>query len=92
MNIPTDLLTIDEARDKYFGPRISPFSLRRWISKGLGNPPLKLKSLRIAGRHFVRPCDLEEFIEASANPELYRRRQKTARVEKAKKRLVKAGA
>lgn len=87
----SDLLTIGQATERFFGPTVSHFSLRRWIARGVGNPAVKLRAIRIGGRYFLRPCDVDEFIQAQADPELYRRRQKTKRVEKAKRRL-RAGA
>lgn len=87
-----ELIDIDTATERFFGPTVSPFSVRRWIAKGVGVPPVKLKSIRLGGRYFLRAVDIQEFIEAAQNPELYRRRQKTARVEKAKRKLQRAGA
>jgi hypothetical protein len=92
VDIPTDLLPIDEATAEHYGERVSHFSMRRWIAKGLGKPPVKLRALRLGGRLFTRPCWVEEFKKATANPDLYRRATKAERVEKAKKRLVRAGA
>jgi hypothetical protein len=88
----SELLGIDDATERFFGPTVSPFSVRRWIARGVGVPPVKLRAIRIGGRYFLRPCDVSEFIDAMADPELYRRRAKTERVEKAKTRLRKAGA
>jgi hypothetical protein len=88
----SELLGIDDATAKYFGPTVSPFSTRRWIATGVGKPPVKLKAIRIGGRYFLRPCDIDEFIKAMSNPDLYRRATKAERVERAKRRLVKAGA
>lgn len=88
----SELLGIDEATERFFGATVSPFSVRRWISKGVGRPAVKLNAIRIGGRYFLRPVDVDEFIRAQANPELYRRQQATARTEKAKRRLQKAGA
>lgn len=90
----TDLLTLGQAAEdpSCFGGRVSHFTVRRWTAKGVGSPPIKLKSIRIGGRYFLHPDDIREFKEAIADPELYRRRQATERCEKAKRRLQKAGA
>lgn len=87
-----ELIDIDTATARFFGTTVSPFSVRRWIATGVGKPPVKLKSIRIGGRYFLRAVDIQEFIDAAGNPELYRRHEKAERVERAKKRLVKAGA
>jgi hypothetical protein len=87
-----DLLSIESATEKYFAPAVSSWSVRRWIAGGVGKPAVKLKAIRIGGRYFLRPVDIEEFIRAMSNPDLYLRAKKTQRVERAKRRLVKAGA
>jgi hypothetical protein len=87
-----DLLGIEDATRRFFGSNVSPFSVRRWIAKGVGHPPVKLRAVRLAGRWFLRPSDINEFIDAVADPELYRRRQTTERCERAKQRLKQEGA
>jgi hypothetical protein len=69
----SELLSIDAAAKKLFGKTVSPFSLRRWIAVGVRKPAVRLKAIRIGGRYFLRPCDVDEFITAMADPGLYRR-------------------
>ncbi|NLX55094.1 MAG: hypothetical protein GXY58_08270 [Planctomycetaceae bacterium] len=88
----SDLLTLQQASRDIFGGRVSYHSLRRWHVLGVGVPPIRLRAVRIGARYFVRRCDIDEFLAAQANPDLYKRRQKTERVEKAKRRLQRAGA
>ena len=86
-----NLLSINEAAASLFGRPISPFSVRRWISRGVGRPVVKLKAKRVGGQYFVAESDAHEFLEALADPALFARCQHADRVEKAKQRL-RAGA
>ena len=38
------LFSINEAAAEAFGRPVSPFSVRRWISRGVGRPVVKLKA------------------------------------------------
>ncbi len=87
-----ELLGIEDATRRFFGPNISPFSVRRWIAKGVGRPAVRLKAVRLGGRWFLRPHDIADFINAMSDPELYRRRQTTQQCERAKARFQRAGA
>jgi hypothetical protein len=87
-----DTLSIEEAKHQWFGDKVSTHTLRRWIAKGVGAPKIKLKAVRIGGRYFLRRRDVEEFVAATKDPELYRRHQLTIRAERAKRRLIAAGA
>jgi len=90
----SDLVPITEAAadPDFFGAIVSPFTARRWSVKGCGTPPVRLQATRIGGRWYTSRRAAREFVAAMADPELYRRRQKSARVEKAKKRLQRAEA
>jgi len=88
----SELLTIDVATRRFFGSTVSPFSVRRWIAVGVGQPKIKLRAVRIGGRYFLRPSDVSDFLDAVADPELYRRRKRSERVARATARLQRAGA
>lgn len=70
----SDLIGINDATQRFFGPTVSTFTVRRWIVKGLGTPPVRLKARRIGGRWFLRPADVHEFIGKTADPDLFRKR------------------
>ena len=78
---------INGAAASLFGRPVSPFSVRRWISRGVGHPVVKLKAKRIGGKYFVDESDAHDFLEALADPALFARRQHAVRVESAKQRL-----
>lgn len=93
MSTVTDnLLTIDEAITQYFGSRVSSFAVRRWIARGVGSPPVKLRALRMGGRYYLSTEFCEEFMQALSDPTLFCRKRETERVELAKQRLRRAGA
>lgn len=81
------LFSINEAAAEAFGRPVSPFSVRRWVSRGVGSPPVKLKAKRVGGQYFVAESDAQDFLEALADPALFTRRQHDERVETAKQRL-----
>lgn len=85
-------LSVDEVTEVVFENLISPFSVRRWIAKGVGTPPIKLPARRVGAKYFVKESDAREFAEAIDDPEVYRRKQATKRSERAKRRLQRAGA
>ena len=87
-----ELLQIEAATRDYFGGNVSPFTVRRWIAKGVGVPPLKLKAIRLGRRYFLRPEDIAEFLAAQENPGLYARKTREDRVTRAVKKLAKRGA
>jgi len=91
MHIPEDLLSIPEAEALFRG-RVHAHSIRRWIARGLGRPPIKLRAIRLGRNFFMSRAALDEFLTATADPEQYRRRQSTERNERAKQRLMSAGA
>ncbi|MHB8971034.1 MAG: hypothetical protein ACYC3X_22585 [Pirellulaceae bacterium] len=87
-----DFMSLEDAAKQTCKGLVSAHALRRWASKGVGTPRIKLKCIRIAGRWFVRPQELTEFLAAASDPELYRRRRATERTERAKLKLKQAGA
>ena len=88
----SELFSIDEAAGRLFARRVSPHSVRRWIAQGIGSPRVRLKARRVGGRYFVRRADVDEFQKALEDPGVFARLKKTERAERAKERLVKAGA
>lgn len=87
-----DPLTVKQATSEVFEDAVSPFSVRRWIARGVGVPKVKLPATRLGGVFLIERKDAELFKQASNNPELYQKRQRTERTEKAKRRLQEAGA
>ncbi len=76
-----------------FGNRVSYHSIRRWIAQGVGKPPVRLAALRIGKRYYVRRKDVDEFIMAiNEDPAQFARRKSSERTQRAKRRLVEAGA
>ena len=87
-----ELLSAGEVAEQIFCGRVSVHTIRRWIAKGVGSPPVKLVAARYGGVYYIRRDSAEAFLQAAGDPELYRRRQTSQRTEKAKRQLVKAGA
>lgn len=84
--------SVTQATVELFHRTASVHSVRRWIAKGIGSPRVKLNATRIGKYYFVTEDDVRAFKEAVADPSLFYRTQSTERNEKAKRRLVKAGA
>jgi hypothetical protein len=85
------LYSISEVAEKLLAGKVSSFSVRRWIAKGCGTPKVKLPAVRLGNQYFVDKTDLETFLQAINEPELHRKRQKSERVTKARRKLLKAG-
>ena len=75
VTLVSDLLTIKQVTNDIFGDLVSTHSVRRWIAKGVGRPPVKLRAIRLGRDYFVERADAEQFRRAINNPELYRRHQ-----------------
>lgn len=89
----SNLLSITQAARNHLGGQVTAHSIRRWIAKGVGVPPVKLPATRLGSQYFVDRRDLDEFIEAlSDDPSRFARKRATERNEKAKRNLRKAGA
>ena len=84
--------SLPDAAQEFFGGAVSYHTVRRWIVKGVGIPPVKLRAVRIGKRYFVTRDACEEFLDALADPRLHANRQRTERCEKAKRKLQRAGA
>ncbi len=87
-----DWLTLRQVADDVCGGQVTIFSVRRWIAQGIGQPRIKLPATRLAGTYRVRREDAEEFLKAASDPGLYKRRRADERTERAKRRLIAAGA
>jgi hypothetical protein len=87
-----DLLSINEVAEQVYRGLVSPFSVRRWCVHGVGSPPVKLPHVRLGAKYFVRPDDARAFFAATNSGTLvsFAHRQKSERVEKAKKRLQRS--
>lgn len=81
-----DLLSTKEVSEQVFGGKVSPFSIRRWIVKGVGQPPVFLRAIRLGSSLFVTRADAEDFVEAMKNPTLWQRKQTTKRFATAKRK------
>lgn len=88
----SELLSIEEVVETVFGGKLSLPSVRRWIAKGIGRPKVKLPATRIGRVYYVREDDAREFLAALADPELYRQRKRSERVQKAVEQLEAMGA
>jgi hypothetical protein len=51
-----------------------------------------LAAIRLGRDYFIKREDAEEFTAAVNDPDLFRRRKRTARMEEAMRRLQQAGA
>jgi hypothetical protein len=87
-----DARPLDGATEEFFGGCVSPHSVRRWISKGVGVPPVKLRAKRVGRKYFITRDDADEFLQAVADPALYSVHKRSERCELAKRRLQQAGA
>ena len=86
-----DLLSISQVAREVCSGKVSPHSVRG-IVKGIGKPRIKLPATRIGGVYYVSRQEAVEFLAAAGDRELYRRRKQTERTERAKQRLIAAGA
>ena len=91
MFLPEDLLSVDETVAAFRG-KIHRNSVRRWMIQGIGSPPVKLQYVRIGANYYTTKQAIRDFLAATADPALIRHRKTTERCEKAKQRLIKAGA
>ena len=65
---------------KFLPGHPSVHSVRRWISRGVGTPRIRLKAVRVGTRFFVRRPDLDEFVESLQDPTNHRRRTQAERI------------
>lgn len=92
MALPENLLSLQGAAD-HLNRAVCRGSVRRWISKGVGRPPIKLRAWRIGRQFFTTPDAIDEFIEAttSADATQFENMKQSERVEAARQRLQPAG-
>ena len=71
--------SIEELCHSRYAGRVSTHSVRRWIAKGIGHPPVKLRAKRFGRRYFVTEADVDEFEAAILDPDRFRQYKRSER-------------